>query len=220
VTLFEKMNFPPLYVLTDPIFFREKSFRNVMEEALVAGARFIQYRAKGLSAREGYREAQLLRNLTERYDALLIVNDSVDLALAVGADGVHLGQEDLPVSSARRLLGRDRIIGLSTHDVEEAEAAQAEGADYIGLGPIYPTKTKETGRAPMGPEGIRQVRKMVGLPIYAIGGITLDRLSEVLASGADGVAVISSLAGKMGENIAGWLAGLDRGGSRQNQDCS
>jgi thiamine-phosphate pyrophosphorylase len=210
----------PLYVLTDPILYRERSFQEVMEEVLAAGARLIQYRAKGLSPQEAYREAQLLRGLTERYNALLVVNDSVDLALAIGADGVHLGQEDLPISSARRLLGRGRIVGLSTHNVEEAEAAQVEGADYIGLGPIYPTGTKESGRTPLGPEGIRRVRKAVNLPIYAIGGITLDRLSDVMTSGADGVAVISALAGKVRENIADWLAELGRGGFRQRADCS
>ena len=210
----------PLYVLTDPIFFRERPFHDAMEEILAAGARLIQYRAKCRSSQEAYREALLLRGITERYRAHLIINDNVDLALAVGADGVHLGQDDLPISSARRLMGRGRIVGLSTHNVEEAEAAQVEGADYIGLGPIYPTGTKKTARIPLGPEGIRRVRKAVSLPMYAIGGITIDRLPDVMTAGADGVAVISALAGQVGKNVVNWLAELRRIGVRQRADCS
>jgi thiamine-phosphate pyrophosphorylase len=210
----------PLYVLTDPILFGERPFHEVMEEILAAGARLIQYRAKGLSPQEAYREAQLLREITGRYGAHLIVNDNIDLASAIGADGVHLGQEDLPISNARRLLGKGRIVGLSTHNVEEAEAALVEGADYIGLGPIYPTGTKKTARTPLGPEGIRRVRKAVNLPIYAIGGINMDRLPDVMTAGADGVAVISALAGEVGKNVENWLAELRRIGIREREGCS
>ena len=124
--------------------------------------------------------------------AAFIVNDHPDIAMAVEADGVHLGQDDLPVEEARKLMGGSRIIGVSTHSVEQARAAQSAGADYIGFGPIFTTKTKDAG-ARQGIEGLRQVRKAVTLPVIAIGGINGGNLDEVLRAGADGVAVISAI---------------------------
>ena len=123
-----------------------------------------------------------------------MINDRVDVALACGADGVHLGQSDLPLAAARRLLGARRWIGVSTHDVEQARVAAAGGADYVGFGPIFATSTKRTGYSPRGLEGLRQVRAAVTLPIVAIGGIDFDNAAEVIAVGADAVAMISALA--------------------------
>jgi thiamine-phosphate diphosphorylase len=202
----------PIYLLTDPLLFREKLLEEAMREALASGARLIQYRAKELSPCKAYQEATTLRRLTREHGAMLIVNDSVDLALAVEADGVHLGQGDLPLKTARRILGKERIIGVSTHGVEEASAAEAGGADYIGLGPIFRTQTKESATAPIGLEGIKKVRRAVNLPIYAIGGIRRGDFRMVLESGADGAAVIAGLAGELGRNIAEWLSELDREG--------
>jgi thiamine-phosphate diphosphorylase len=202
----------PIYLLTDPLLFREKLLDEAIREALASGARLIQYRAKKLSPWKAYQEAMTVRRLTREYGATLIVNDSVDLALAVEADGVHLGQGDLPLETARRILGKERIIGVSTHGVEEASAAEAGGADYIGLGPIFHTQTKESATVPLGLEGIEKVRRAVNLPIYAIGGIRRADFRMALESGADGVAVISGLAGELGRSVAEWLSELGCGG--------
>jgi thiamine-phosphate pyrophosphorylase len=127
-----------------------------------------------------------------RSSAAFIVNDHPDIAMAVDADGVHLGQDDLPVEEARKLMGGSRIIGVSTHSVEQARAAQSAGADYIGFGPIFTTKTKDAGPH-RGIEGLREVRKAVKLPVIAIGGINGGNLDNALEAGADGVAVISAI---------------------------
>jgi len=127
-----------------------------------------------------------------RSSAAFIVNDHPDIAMAVDADGVHLGQDDLPVLEARKLMGGSRIIGVSTHSVEQARAAQSAGADYIGFGPIFTTRTKDAGPH-QGIEGLSHVRKAVTLPVIAIGGISGENLDKVLSAGADGVAVISAI---------------------------
>ena len=203
-----------LYLLTGPLLFQERSLGAVIEEALRAGVRMVQYRSKNLSPKDALAEASGLRGLTRKYGAVLIVNDSVDLALAIGADGVHLGQEDLPLEIARKILGRTAVIGVSTHGAEEAKTAERGGADYIGLGPIFASSTKVSPQEPLGLEGIRRVRREVSLPIYAIGGITFERISEVMRSGADGVAAISALAGETGREVAKWLSELAREGRR------
>lgn len=154
--------------------------------------RFFQYRNKNGSRREIYEIAAGLSRLIRDAGALFLVNDHADIALAAGADGVHLGQDDLPVSEARRLLGTRGIIGVSTHSVEEALRAQEEGADYIGFGPLFPTATKDAGPA-KGIEGLRAVRDAVSLPIIAIGGISGGNAGEVIREGADGIAVISAV---------------------------
>jgi thiamine-phosphate pyrophosphorylase len=122
-----------------------------------------------------------------------IVNDRCDVALAVGADGVHLGQEDLPLAEARAFLGREKLIGISTHNLAQALEAEAGGADYIGLGPIFPTPTKEKPDPVVGVAGLREVRARVRIPIVAIGGITARNAAEVMAAGADAVAVVSAV---------------------------
>ena len=164
----------------------------VAEAALRGGVRFFQYRNKSGSRRTIFDAALRLGVILKRSGALYIVNDHPDIAMAVDADGVHLGQDDLPIALARQFLGADRIIGLSTHSVEQARAAQAAGADYIGFGPVFPTASKDAG--PLQGVGIlRQVRAAVSVPIVAIGGITDDTLRDVLSAGADGAAVISAV---------------------------
>lgn len=155
----------------------------------------IQLRDKAKNLRYLYEEAAAIQGLCRQHGALFIVNDRLDLALAVKADGVHLGQDDLPPHLARPLLRPGMILGISTHSVEEARAAQAAGADYIGFGPVFPTGTKIGTRPVVGLKGIRNVRKAVRVPVLAIGGITVERAPEIIKAGAHGAAVISAIVG-------------------------
>ncbi|MGH7255131.1 MAG: thiamine phosphate synthase, partial [Nitrospirales bacterium] len=181
-----------LYVILDAGRSR-RPLVDVLREAAAAGARLFQYRAKRLSGADAYREACQLRGLARDAGALFVVNDRCDLALAVEADGVHLGQEDLPLAQARRLLGPSRIIGISTHNLDQVTAATAGGATYLGFGPVYPTASKENPEPVVGIEGLRSARQLTTVPVFAIGGMTADRLDEVRAAGADGVAVIAAI---------------------------
>jgi len=164
------------------------------EGLLRGGARVLQLRWKRGGASDFLAAAAECGRLATAYGARLLINDRVDVALACGADGVHLGQSDLPLATARRLLGSRRWIGVSTHDVEQARAAAAGGADYLGFGPIFATSTKRTGYRPRGLAGLRRVRAAVTLPLVAIGGIDFDNAADVIAAGADAVAMISALA--------------------------
>jgi thiamine-phosphate pyrophosphorylase len=163
------------------------------EGLLRGGARLLQLRWKRAGAAAYFAAATECGRLAAAYGARLLINDRVDVALACGADGVHLGQSDLPLAAARRLFGADRWIGISTHDVEQARLAAAGGADYLGFGPIFATSTKCTGYSPRGLEGLRRIRAAVTLPVVAIGGIDFDNALEVIAAGADAVAMISAL---------------------------
>lgn len=167
----------------------------VAEQSLRGGAPMIQLRDKQRDLRYLYDEAVAIRRLCREHGALFIVNDRLDLALAVEADGVHLGQEDLPARLARPLLNPGMLLGVSTHSIEEARTAQAAGADYIGFGPVFPTETKSGTRPLVGLDGIRKVKAAVQIPVVAIGGITLEQVSAVMEAGADGVAVISAIVG-------------------------
>jgi thiamine-phosphate pyrophosphorylase len=153
----------------------------------------IQLRDKTRSLRELLPQACAIRLLCRSHGALFIVNDRLDLALAAEADGAHVGQEDFPAAQARGLLGPGRILGVSTHSLAQAQAAQATGADYIGFGPIFATGTKNTGYTPRGLEALRAIRQAVSLPILAIGGITLENVTAVIAAGATAPAVISAV---------------------------
>jgi thiamine-phosphate pyrophosphorylase len=206
----------PLYFVTDAfpaprdVTRGDEAVFDTVVQAMEGGVRLVQYRDKTATRRQMYDRAMRLRRLTQTHGAILIVNDQIDLACAVGADGVHLGQDDLPVFAARKMMGQRAIVGVSTHGVAEAERAEADGADYIGLGPIFATTTKITGRAPIGVTMIAEVRKRVRLPIYAIGGIHLSEAETVIASGATGVAVISALSceGIVRGTVLSWLAVL------------
>lgn len=166
-------------------------FIEMVRFVLEAGITFIQYREKGKTRLEIYQEALKLRELTRMYNAVFIVNDHPDIALAVEADGVHLGQDDLPLKEARKLMGR-RIIGISTHSLEQAESAEAGGADYIGFGPIFHTITKDAG-APKGVDILNTIKQNVTIPVVAIGGIGIDTAPEVIHAGADAVAVATAI---------------------------
>jgi thiamine-phosphate pyrophosphorylase len=159
---------------------------------LNAGARIMQLRLKEAGSRDFLAAARAIAALCRQHAALLIVNDRVDIAWLADAAGVHVGQEDLPLEAARRILGRGKIVGVSTHRVEQARAAEAGGADYIGFGAIYSGGLKNA-RNPQGLERLREVRAAVRLPIVAIGGITEAAVAEVLAAGADAAAIISDV---------------------------
>jgi thiamine-phosphate pyrophosphorylase len=180
-----------VYVITEPL--PDRSPADIAAAAFAGGAGVVQYRHKGASTRELFFYAGQLAALARAEGRVLIINDRVDIALAVRADGVHLGPDDLPVSAARRLLGPTAIIGASAGTVEEAVEAEAEGASYLGVGCIYGTSSKPDAGDPIGPERIREIRAAVALPIVAIGGITRELIPEVLAAGADGVAVVRAV---------------------------
>lgn len=154
--------------------------------------RNFQYRNKNASRKEIYDTALRLVHLAHKSEALFIVNDHADIAVAVGADGVHLGQDDFPIEYARKLLSPGKLIGISTHSLKQAKDAQAAGADYIGFGPIFATTTKDAGQT-QGIGALTVVKQAVSIPVMAIGGITHANVQEVIRAGADGVAVISAV---------------------------
>ena len=182
-----------LCVITDATLVPGRDHVAIAQAALSAGADMIQLRDKTGDLRPLLAQARAVQALCRSSGALFIVNDRLDLALASDADGVHVGQDDLPVEAARRLLGPGRILGVSTHERNQAEVAQARGADYIGFGPMFRTGTKDTGYTPRGLNMLREIRAAVSLPILAIGGITLENVVEVIAAGATAPAVISAI---------------------------
>ncbi|HPP53978.1 MAG TPA: thiamine phosphate synthase, partial [Thermoguttaceae bacterium] len=180
-----------LYVLIDGAASLEE-FQQKVSCLVSAGASVLQLRDKHLPDRELLSRARLLRQLTHGTPTLCILNDRPDLALLADADGVHLGQDDLPVKEARRILGPDRLIGVSTHSLQQAEQAVLDGANYIGVGPTFPSSTKEFTQFP-GLELLRQVADCIRLPAFAIGGVTLENLPLVLQTGIRRVAVLSAI---------------------------
>ena len=162
-------------------------------EALNGGAAMIQLRHKSASGSQLFTWALAIRNLCREYHALFIINDRVDIALASEADGVHLGQDDLPAAAARKLLGNTRIIGVSVSSPEEAVRAEKDGADYIGFGHVYPTVSKLKEHPPLGPEDLQKTVQSISLPVVAIGGISIENAPILISRGASGVAVISAV---------------------------
>ncbi len=201
-----------LYVITGENFHPGRDLVQVMEQAIVGGADIVQFRDKTGARTERLRKAQALRELTRRYAVPFIVNDDVELALEVDADGVHLGQGDLSLEEARRKVG-NRIIGISTHAIEEALLAQKQGADYIGVGPIYATQTKADVVAPVGLDYIRAVSQQITIPFVAIGGIKLGNVDEVIQAGATRVCAISELVGSddVADVCRSFIQKLDQG---------
>lgn len=181
-----------IYLVTDEACLHGRPLLKCVEEALAAGVTLVQYRAKAADGGVLYAEACRLKELCDKYGVPLIINDRLDIALAVGAAGVHLGQDDLPCAVARRLLGEDYIIGVSAHNPAEAVQAVSEGADYLGCGAVFGTATKHDV-AKLGLENLRAIRKAVAVPMVGIGGITADNYAEVLATGADGAAIVSGI---------------------------
>ena len=182
-----------VYLLLDEQWAPGRHLPSILELAAGCGIRLFQYRNKTGSMRDVFARAGELREVAARSGALFIVNDRCDVALAVEADGVHLGQEDLPLDLARKVMGPRKIIGISTHRPEEVMQATKGGADYIGYGPLFPTMTKAAHVAPVGLAGLRDIRSLTPLPVFAIGGITVDTLAEIVNAGANGIAVASAV---------------------------
>ncbi|MFB3895964.1 MAG: thiamine phosphate synthase [bacterium] len=192
-----------LYVVTDPALSKGRAVEEVVTAAIAGGATAIQLRDKdagtkelfeqGLRLRQITRNKSIRRNVNNSDTVLLIINDRVDIAIAVDADGVHLGQTDMPISAARKILGYDKIIGISVSSLEQAIAAEQSGADYLGLSPIFTTPTKPDAGTGLGLKFIRQVKRKVKIPLVAIGGINLDNIAEIIQAGADSAAVVSAV---------------------------
>jgi thiamine-phosphate pyrophosphorylase len=185
-----------LYLITDDGYLQGKDLAETIEQAILGGVTVVQYRSKSgtKTTREMYEELLKLREVTKKHNVPLIVNDRIDLALAVDADGVHIGQDDLPADVVRKILGEDKIIGISTHSLEEVERANELPVDYIALGSIYRTPTKEKPII-VGVETLKEAKKIAKKPLVAIGGIMPYNVDEVIKAGADGVAVISAILG-------------------------
>lgn len=184
-----------LYLVADAEFTAGRDLPALVASAVEGGVTAVQLRAKGLPVRDFLDLALRIAERLEGTGVPLIVNDRVDIALACGAAGAHLGQEDLPVAEARKILGAKRIIGVSVNTLEEAREAEKRGADYVGLGPVFPTSTKETNLAVIGAEGVAAVKRALKIPVVGIGGITASNAHDVVKAGADGIAVISAILG-------------------------
>lgn len=182
-----------LYLILDPAIAGARPLADLVRAALDARVRLFQLRMKTPETGRLYAMAAALCPLVQKGGGTFIVNDRVDVAKAVGADGVHLGQGDLPLADARKILGPDKLIGISTHTLAQALEAEAGGADYIGFGPIFPTATKANPDPVVGVAGLREVRAKVRIPIVAIGGINTKNVSEAVVAGADCCAVISAV---------------------------
>ncbi len=182
-----------LYIILDPSVCPARPLIDVLTASAEAGATLFQYRNKTASMKEAYREALPLRQAAAKAGVLFIVNDRCDLALAVDADGVHLGQGDLPLDLARKVMGPDKLIGISTHNPEQVREASAGKPDYLGFGPIFTPGSKLDHDPVVGLEGLRAIRTLTSLPVFAIGGIQIGQVSDVMEAGADGVAVISAI---------------------------
>jgi len=183
---------PSLYVVLDRAAAGGRDLLDILDAALAGGSRLIQLREKEWPSGRVLPLAERLRARCQAAGATFIVNDRVDLAVAAGADGVHVGQDDLPARAARPLLRAGMILGVSTHSVAQARAAQADGADYIAVGSMFPTRSKAEFEL-VGPDLLRKLRGEIRVPLIGIGGITHANLGEVIAAGADGVAVISAV---------------------------
>jgi thiamine-phosphate pyrophosphorylase len=197
-----RFDLPKLYPITDV---RLSGLSHAEQVARLAdgGATFVQLREKRLSPREFHREAEAALRVARERGVRLVINDRVDIALAVQADGVHLGQDDLPPEAARSLLGTRAIIGLSTHNLEQAREAVRQPVDYIAIGPVFPTSSKDNPDPVVGLDGLSRVRQALSdIPLVAIGGINLDNAHAVLAAGANAVAVISVLLAQPSEITA------------------
>lgn len=181
-----------VYVVTDARLSRGRSHEEVVAAALAGGADVVQLRDKDADGRDLFATARAIRELTRRAGRAFVVNDRVDVALAVGADGVHVGQHDLPARETRRLIGPDMILGVSALDLAQARRAIDDGADYLGVGPVFDARaTKPDADPPVGTQGVTTIRAAVDVPMVAIGGIDHGNAAAVIAAGADGVAVIS-----------------------------
>lgn len=182
-----------LYLVTDRSLSKGRPTAEIVAAAVAGGVSCIQLREKSCGTRKFLNEALALQPLLKSRNIPLIINDRLDIALAIEADGVHLGQSDMPLGRARKIAGDSLIIGISAESVDDALRAEQEGADYIGISPVFSTPTKTDIAPPLGLEGVRQIRALVDIPLVGIGGINSDNAESVLAAGADGIAVVSAI---------------------------
>ena len=184
-----------LYLVTNRDLSCGRSTVEVVEAAVAGGVSCVQLREKHCSTREFITQARALKPFLKSKNIPLIINDRLDVALAVEADGLHLGQQDMTISDARKISGTSLIIGISAESVDDAIRAEKEGADYIGISPVFATPTKSDTAPPLGLEGVKTIRKMIAIPIVAIGGINRHNALSVITAGADGIAVVSAIVG-------------------------
>jgi thiamine-phosphate pyrophosphorylase len=182
-----------LYVITGERFSRGRSLTEVVSQAIDGGAKVIQLREKEMDTRRFIAEGHRIREITRSAGAIFIVNDRIDVALVVDADGVHVGQDDMDIEDVRKLVGPHKLIGVSTHSVEQAIRAEQAGADYIGIGPVFATQSKADAKYPEGLQQVKNIRAAVRIPCIAIGGIKADNVEDVILAGADGAAVITAV---------------------------
>jgi thiamine-phosphate pyrophosphorylase len=184
-----------LYLVTDREITGQRDFLDTVERAILGGVTVVQLREKDVSSLEFLELAKALKSVTQKHSVPLIINDRLDIALCVDAEGLHVGQGDIPLSYARKILGADKIIGVSTATLQEAIDAQKSGADYIGVGAMFPTSTKSDTRK-VTLEQLKEIKESVSIPVVAIGGINASNAAMVYDTGADGIAVVSAILGQ------------------------
>jgi len=184
-----------LYLVTDRGILAGRDLLKSIEEAIAGGAALIQLREKDVSTLEFLNIALEVKTLTDKYSIPLIINDRLDIAIAADAAGLHIGQDDMPLKTARKLLGKDKIIGVSTSNVKEAMEAERAGADYVGVGAMFATNTKKDTKSVTLVE-LQKIKKSINIPVVAIGGINKSNIKSVFKAGADGAAVISAILGE------------------------
>lgn len=184
-----------LYLCTDRDLMSTETIEEAVEQAILGGCTMIQLREKECSSRDFYETACNVKKITDKYNIPFIINDRIDIAMAVNADGIHVGQSDLPADMVRKLLGDDKIVGVSARTVEEAEQAQKDGADYVGVGAMYATNTKKDAK-PVSVKELKNIRERIAIPIVVIGGITKERVKDFKGIGVNGLAVVSAIIAK------------------------
>jgi thiamine-phosphate pyrophosphorylase len=187
-----------LYLVTDRDVLKNKDIYTAVEESIKGGVTLVQLREKNISSLDFYNIAVKLKQITDKYNIPLIINDRLDIALAVDSAGLHIGQEDIPAKIARKLLGENKILGVSARNLKEAKKAEKDGANYIGVGAIFPTSTKSDAQA-VSIEALKEIKENISIPVVAIGGINTNNVKLLKPANIDGISVISSILGK--ENI-------------------
>ncbi|HDK7175228.1 TPA: thiamine phosphate synthase [Clostridium botulinum] len=191
-----------LYLITDRRFLKGRELKKVVENAILGGVTIVQVREKDVSTREFYNIAKEVKEVTDHYKVPIIINDRLDIAQAINAHGVHLGQKDMQLNIARRILGKDKIIGISVGNIKEALEAENNGADYLGIGTIFPTGSKKDVDAIIGIDGLSKIKNNISIPSVAIGGINKTNFKDVLNTGIEGISVISAILDEDDINIA------------------
>lgn len=184
-----------LYLVTDRKCLKNKDLNSAIEEAILGGVTLVQLREKSSDSLELFNIAKEVKKITDKHNIPLIIDDRIDIAMAVDATGVHLGQEDIPCNVARKILGSDKIIGVSAHNIKEALKAQSDGADYLGCGSIFNTSTKNNVTS-LKIQELREIKEKVNIPVVAIGGINEKNVLELRGTGIDGIAIVSAILGK------------------------